>query len=132
MGKPHGVTVERFTLPPGPDAGALARQRARQAADRRLPREAADTLHLLVDELVSNAAATSDAADPLEIVLEFREESVAVEVVAAGEAYGLPADPESTRRGAGLGLHLVEGRADRWGVTCDGRTRVWFELSCAA
>lgn len=125
------MTVERFTLPASPDAGALARRRAREAADRRLPREAAETLHLLVDELVSHAVEKSEDPDPLEIVLEFRDETVAVEVVAAGDAYGRPADPVTARRGAGLGLHLVEGRADRWGVTCDGRTRVWFELSCA-
>ena len=32
--------------------------------------------------------------------------------------------------GGGLGLHIVERLASRWGVRDDPRTAVWFELDC--
>ena len=126
------MTVERFTLPARPDAASVARRRARAAADRRLPQAAAETLYLLVNELVANAVEKGAVPGPLEVEMRFREHSVEVAVVDPGTACGPPPDAVTPPRGAGFGLHHVEDRAERWGVTCDGRTRVWFELSRAA
>ena len=126
------MTVERFTLPPRADAASVARRRACAAAQEGLPRAAAETLFLLVNELVANAVEKGVVPGPLEVEMTFREESVEVAVVDPGTACGPPPDAIRPRRGAGFGLHHVEDRAERWGVSCDGHTRVWFELSRAA
>ncbi len=64
--------------------------------------------------------------------LEGRPPGLHVEVVNAdrdlrrGRASGRPTSPG----GGGLGLHLVERLASRWGVRDEPRTAVWFELDC--
>jgi hypothetical protein len=40
-----------------------------------------------------------------------------------------PRAPDLTG-GGGLGLHIVERLASRWGVRDGARTVVWFELDC--
>ena len=125
------MTVESFTLPARPDAGAVARRRARATAPDPLPHDAAETLYLLVNELVANALEHGDVPGPLEVSLTFHDGRGEVAVVDSGTGCVPPADVVAPRPGAGLGLHVVEKAAERWGVSCDRRTRIWFEFSCA-
>jgi anti-sigma regulatory factor (Ser/Thr protein kinase) len=113
-------------LPGGADAAARARRElSRLGADLDPP--LAETLLLLVTELVSNA------------VRHTTTETVALKVLVGRTAVftevtdtGLGFDPPTTApplADAGWGLFLVERLADRWGVArSDPGTTVWFEL----
>jgi len=91
-------------------------------------------LTLLVSELVSNAVLHSDAPPESDIVLRLHEHSpgvVRADVRDAGGGFAyVPRDPR--RKVGGYGLLLVDAEASRWGVECEGGTRVWFELSSPA
>lgn len=122
----------RLSLERDPQAPSLARRAVADLSDtsRFLPEEMA-TLTLLVSELVSNAVLHSDAPSTCGILLQaqFLEEgAVRVEVIDCGSGFTvIPRDPK--RPIGGFGLYLVDKQATRWGVDCEGGTRVWFELA---
>jgi anti-sigma regulatory factor (Ser/Thr protein kinase) len=94
------------------------------------------TLLLLVSELVSNSVRHAGLTEAERISLRCRalQECARVEVCDNGRTGGSPRmrerDGEVLEPG-GLGLHLVDAMADRWGVGCwAGKTCVWFELDC--
>jgi anti-sigma regulatory factor (Ser/Thr protein kinase) len=108
--------------------------RARAAVMRRceplgLDAPLAQSLILLVSEVVSNAVRHSeaDAAAPIELVVRVDDEKIHVSVTDAGNGFvPRPRDPASTSDG--YGLYLLEKVAARWGVESNGDTKVWFEL----
>jgi anti-sigma regulatory factor (Ser/Thr protein kinase) len=120
------------------DAAPTAAREARRAVARRRFVGAAQeaTLLLLVSELVSNSVRHAGLRRDERIRLRARrEERVAyVEVCDAGRSGRIPAKREDgldALEPGGLGLVLVDERADRWGVACSGdETCVWFELGC--
>lgn len=90
---------------------------------------------LLVTELVANGVRHGGAHAGTELLLrlETSEQRVLhVEVLNPGHAPGMVGQrtPDLTG-GGGLGLHIVERLASRWGVRDGRRTAVWFELDCA-
>jgi anti-sigma regulatory factor (Ser/Thr protein kinase) len=114
-------------LPGSPDAAARARRElSRLRADLDPP--LAETLRLLVTELVSNAVRHA-AAETVSLNVLVGRAAVFTEVRDTGPGF----DPgEAGVRGsnhAGWGLFLVQRLADRWGVAHEpAATRVWFEL----
>jgi anti-sigma regulatory factor (Ser/Thr protein kinase) len=88
------------------------------------------TLLLLVSEVVSNAVLHSGGPDDERIGFSASasEEAVTVSVTDAGEGF-TPGEPGRGRPDGGFGLQILERAASRWGVDCEGQTRVWFELS---
>jgi anti-sigma regulatory factor (Ser/Thr protein kinase) len=114
-------------LPGGPDAAARARRElSRLQADLDAP--LAETLRLLVTELVSNAVRHA-AADTVSLRVLVGRAAVFTEVKDAGPGF----DPASTgvprSNHTGWGLFLVQRLADRWGAAHEpAATRVWFEL----
>lgn len=124
------MTTETFALPARPEAPAAARRRARAAARDRLPDDAAEMLYLLITELVANALEHGSVPGEIEVTITFHDGRVEVTVDDPGGGFARAADAVSPRPGGGFGLHLVDGLAERWGVSCDQRTRVWFELPC--
>lgn len=120
--------VARRRLDPEPrsvrEARALARERL---ADWGLD-ELADTLELLVSEVVTNAVRHSGSARPVDLRL-VRTDSLLCEVTDGGR--DLPelrdAGPDDE---AGRGLRVVNALAREWGAgrSADGTTSVWFEL----
>jgi len=58
---------------------------------------------------------------------------VALRVTVGDHGHGFDAatamQPKDASSEGGRGLFFVDTIADRWGVTNDGMTRVWFELS---
>lgn len=84
---------------------------------------------LLVSEVVTNSIRHSGSDDPIGLRVWLRSSGVKVEIADGG--FGFDAGEIGARDDAegGRGLMIVEALADRWGVTRDRRTRVWFELT---
>jgi anti-sigma regulatory factor (Ser/Thr protein kinase) len=111
----------------GPEAAARARRElSRLRADLDPP--LAETLRLLVTELVSNAVRHA-AAETVSLKVLVGRSSVLTEVKDSGPGFD-PSDAAAPRDNhTGWGLFLVERLADRWGVSHEGAaTTVWFEL----
>ena len=115
-------------LPPEPGSVAEARSRVLEAVGPQLADDGqAETLRLLVSELVTNAVRHGGCDEPVEVHAVWNAE-VRVEVVDHGDGFspaprnGAPDEP------GGFGLLLVRSLADQWGVDTDSATRVWFVL----
>jgi integral membrane sensor domain MASE1/anti-sigma regulatory factor (Ser/Thr protein kinase) len=86
-------------------------------------------LELLTSELVTNSVRHADVQTgaPIELAVQVSQALVRVEVTDAGATFGPRPEPSPDRAG-GWGLHIVERIADRWGVTSERGTSVWFEI----
>ena len=120
-------------VPGGPKAASRARRLVRDELSGRVPDAVLSDVALLVTELVANGVRHGGAHDGAELHVRFegRPAALHVEVLNANNgaaAVGLRA-PDLIG-GGGLGLHIVERVASRWGVREGRRTAVWFELDC--
>ncbi|MET9194951.1 ATP-binding protein [Streptomyces olivaceus] len=98
----------------------------------------AETLVLLVSELVTNAVVHTGCSAVLRLVLpgavtdEAGEATVRLEVDDASDRAPVPRWVDGDATG-GRGLALVDGLADRWGWSREGTgKRIWCELDRAA
>jgi DNA-binding NarL/FixJ family response regulator len=89
--------------------------------------ELADTVTLLVSELVTNAVV--HAGSDVEVLVRLTGEAACVEVTDASESAPAPRQA-SLEDASGRGLALVEAMARRWGVrpSPGGGKTVWFEV----
>jgi anti-sigma regulatory factor (Ser/Thr protein kinase) len=121
-----------LSLRPGLRAPAEARRSLSEGFGNLDP-DTLSRLRLLVTELVTNSVRHAGLAENDSIVLSVRhaEDRIRVAVTDPGGGFrpALPPQPD-VERPAGWGLYLVDRLADRWGVTSDGETLVWFELDC--
>ncbi|HVM12270.1 MAG TPA: ATP-binding protein [Actinomycetota bacterium] len=116
-------------LPRTVDAARVAR-RSLDGVRHRLDRARFDDLRLLVSELVTNSVlhAGLDPDSWVEVHCEIGVDVVRVEVTDPGSAsVPQPRFPEPDEV-SGRGLFMVQSLSDRWGVSNEGGTRVWFEL----
>jgi anti-sigma regulatory factor (Ser/Thr protein kinase) len=120
----------RHVLAHDVDAPQAARKALEQLAEE-LRGEALDVAQLLVSELVTNAVrhgAPSLRDDGIVLAAFVDHGTLHVEVCDGGRGFdGRPADGGALRT-SGWGLVLVDRLADRWGVSEEPDTRVWFEL----
>lgn len=120
-------------VPGGPGAGRRARGLVRRELTGRVPAPLLGDVALLVTELVANGVCHGGAGPDasLRLRLEADPAALRVEVADPGQR---PHAIEPRRvvggRGGGMGLHIVERLAARWGVGDGPRTSVWFELDC--
>jgi len=91
-----------------------------------VPSELADSVDLVVSELVTNSVTHSglDASDVVRVHVTSSVAGVSGEVVDDGRGMGV--DP--SRGDRSMGLRIVAGTVSRWGHA-DHPTRVWFEFS---
>jgi anti-sigma regulatory factor (Ser/Thr protein kinase) len=93
--------------------------------------EARETLQLLVSELVTNSVRHGRLGEMqwIDLCLEATPRSVRVSVKDPGVGFDWPVGPPRPGDPSGWGLYLVEQMADRWGVTRNDETQVWFEIA---
>jgi anti-sigma regulatory factor (Ser/Thr protein kinase) len=119
--------LKRHLLAPDADAPAAARALLREF-ESDMGWQMGDAA-LVVSELVTNSVLHSDAAaeGPIELVVEFSDRALRVEVCDHGNAHAagsVQAVASATGVG-GLGLTIVGVLADAWGVEGNGQTCVW-------
>jgi len=106
-------------------------RRALEALGEEVSSQTLQDLRLLVSELVTNSVRHAGLTEgqTIELKVKLRPDNVRVEVNDQGA--GFEPMPRSARGGdeSGWGLYLVSRLSDRWGVSSDGVTRVWFELA---
>jgi len=90
--------------------------------------ELATSAALLVSEAVTNSVLHGglDPSDVVHVDAWWAGGCVHVEVCDEGGGLQRPS-PAGPREG-GRGLKLIGHLAERWGVCCNGHTRVWFEI----
>ena len=121
----------REEIPLGPGAAAGARAALKRLQDD-VPPAVLDDLRLLVSELVTNSYRHARAATPATATLAVDVDRGRVHVDVADHGAGFePTLPKKSPpdRASGWGLTIVDRVADRWGVTRDDGTHVWFELT---
>jgi anti-sigma regulatory factor (Ser/Thr protein kinase) len=120
---------QRFELRGGENAPRTAR-RALDSLDGQIPPALQDDVRLLVSELVANSVLHAGVGpdDSLTLVLSVSEERLRIEVHEPDHDFrpSFPAQRESS--GSGNGLLIVERVADRWGITREATTCIWFEI----
>lgn len=119
------VTPETLSFEPTISAPGLARD-AIQAMEFAEP--PANDLSLAVTELVTNSVIHADLPDGARIDVKVyrRTESVRVEVCDPGRAFAIaPREPDDF---GGRGLMILDAVAERWGISRNGETCVWFEM----
>lgn len=121
--------LHTYSIPGGPRAASQARAVVTEALAARCSDDRLADVRLLVSELITNGVRHGDAADEAE-TLTLRiaaDATLHVDVIDQGKGFA----PDAVARDpiGGWGLILVEQLADRWGVTRDGGTRVWFEMA---
>jgi anti-sigma regulatory factor (Ser/Thr protein kinase) len=129
--------VEPFSVeaqvPGGPHAAARARHLVETELADRMPSEMLADVALLITELVANGVRHGGGGPDtlLRLWLKGGPPGLHVEVTNAkhGRAAVAPRPPDMTG-GGGIGLHLVEALAARWGVRNVPSTAVWFEVDC--
>jgi len=122
--------VVDLTLPAAPEAASRARQSLWELHSLLDPRVFED-LRLLVSELVTNALrhASLSSRDVIRLRVNLSDGKIRVEVYDRGPGFSLREETPSLYQPSGWGLFLVRQLADRWGVSRNGETCVWFELS---
>jgi anti-sigma regulatory factor (Ser/Thr protein kinase) len=121
-------------VPGGPHAASRARRLVRRELGGRIPDEVLPDLELIVTELVANGVRHGGAGTgtELHLALESRPPALHVEIVNPCHQGRVGKRVPDLGGGGGLGLHIVERLATRWGVRHEPRTAVWFELDCDA
>jgi two-component sensor histidine kinase len=117
------------TLEATPGAVSEARRWAASVTRGLLGADQAQSLRLIVSELVTNALRHGDDGERIDLAVTPKPEFLCVQVTDDGP--GLAPRPRAldTEDVGGFGLFFVEQLTRRWGVTRENRrTRVWFEL----
>lgn len=129
------VATERsqeFTLsvPASPLSLRVVRRAVQGLADVCGP-DVTDRLSVIYSELITNAIRHSGADESVTLKVELRVGPFGVSGRVLDDGPGFDPRKLPARRPGqegGFGLRIVQELASRWGVRCDGRTEVWFEL----
>lgn len=89
-----------------------------------------DDIKLLVSELVTNSVRHAGIAneDQIRLSIDISPQRVQVQVCDEGRGFVPRPVTRSVYTTGGWGLYFVGRLTDRWGVSSDGETCVWFEV----
>ncbi|MGB9378217.1 MAG: ATP-binding protein [Mycobacteriales bacterium] len=92
----------------------------------------ADTVGVVVTELISNAMQHGQPNDSLVLQMNFEDRCIRISV-SDGSALRPIAQQVEADQTSGRGMHIVEQLTDRWGTDASpgGGKRVWVELRVA-
>ena len=117
------------TLDALPGAVAEARRWAAGVTRGLLDPDQAQSLRLIVSELVTNALRHGADGERIDLAVTPKPEFLCVQVTDDGPGIAPRPRALETDEEGGFGLFFVEQLTRRWGVTRENRrTRVWFEL----
>ena len=117
------------TLDALPGAVAEARRWAAGVTRGLLDPDQAQSLRLIVSELVTNALRHGAEGEQIDLAVTPKREFLCVQVTDDGPGIAPRPRALETDEEGGFGLFFVEQLTRRWGVTRENRrTRVWFEL----
>lgn len=139
------VEALTLTFPASAEAPQLAR-RSLDRLEKSLDGDRLYELRLLVTELVTNSVRHAGLGPADSIGFEVAVTSTRTRIEVSDRGHGFDAasartardsddatdDPVLGASGSGWGFHLVEQLSDRWGVSRQGGTRVWFEVDAPA
>jgi anti-sigma regulatory factor (Ser/Thr protein kinase) len=122
------------TIESSPRAPAEARRAVEDLAPELDLRDSADLAmlrdaQLLVSELVTNSVRHSGSDEPIRLRAWLRASGLRIEVADGGFGFEPASGSAGQDAESGRGLMILETITDRWGVSRDAKTRVWFELS---
>lgn len=113
-----------LTLDTTEEAPRISREKLSEIRSEVEPRY--DDLALVISELVSNSVRHSGQAT-VSISVKTKANGVRLEVRDRGPGF----DPDQPD-GDGMGLKIVSGVADAWGIENDGDCTVWVEITLPA
>lgn len=124
------VPITELLLPPDTRSPSRARRFATDVMGDEASSNLADTVQLLISEIVTNAVLHARS----EIRIEVTCDAQRVRVEVSDRSPMRPATRSFAQQSStGRGLLLVEELADRWGTAPDdGGKVVWFEVDAAA
>jgi anti-sigma regulatory factor (Ser/Thr protein kinase) len=112
-------------LPRTVEAPMWARVQLKEWFEGELDQDRLHTAKLLTSELVTNAVVHGSGQITLRAGLD--SDRLVVEVIDEGSGFEHDVRQQDFDQLGGLGLHIVDAAASRWGVR-EGTTHVWFEL----
>ena len=116
------------TIECSPRAPSEARQ-AVGALSGAVGREVLRDVELLVSELVTNSVRHSGSPEPIHLRAWLRSGGLKVEIADGGSSFEARSGGAAHDAEGGRGLMILEALAERWGVSHDVRSRVWFEIA---
>jgi serine/threonine-protein kinase RsbW len=129
----HGEPLT-IALPADPGAPGAARIAIRRWLTPRVPSNVVDDAQLVLSELLTNSLRHAGVTprDVLHVRAHLARGVLHLEVEDPGSDHAIaPAAPD-LQHGTGFGLNLVASLATRWGVSRNGNTGVWADLTWIA
>jgi two-component sensor histidine kinase len=118
---------ETHTLGVAPGLPLAAVRDFLRGVDGHLPATTRESLALMATELVTNAVRYGE--QPVEFAVTWLPRSARIAVRCGGRAFSWHGRSARASLEGGWGLVLVNGLADRWGITpLPGGNEVWAEL----
>ncbi len=117
-----------IALPLDLGSAVAARAYIERALNETIERDVLEDARLLVNELVTNSVKHCDGSGQVTLTVSTHPQRVRVEVHDPGSGFTPPTGHPDLSSTSGRGLFLVDRLSDRWGVSNDGLTCVWFEL----
>jgi serine/threonine-protein kinase RsbW len=123
--------MSEHRLPHSATSVPTARRLAEEAAAPRIGDSRLDDFVLMVSEAVSNAVLHAPPMSDGRILLTFESNEEVVRGVVTGGGSMFVSNPEPAAEDQPrrhFGLKIIDELSNRWGVTVDGATYVWFEV----
>jgi anti-sigma regulatory factor (Ser/Thr protein kinase) len=129
---PDSLASWEVALPAGAKAPGAARIALADWLQPRVPQRVLEDAQLLASELVTNAVLHADLAPGTDVVhvgVELAQHVLRLHVEDSGAIRSVSPRTPDLATGSGFGLNIVAALATRWGVSGNGGTRVWAQLS---